>query len=276
MSTVKEVNEELSELRGDFAGFRGRVETELGLFRSIAKGIADKLVALIVAIVIGLLSAIGGAFVIGWQFSALNSEVKAQASGSTRSRAVWTGWPSNSTSSSARRPRSRGRSDHGHQRATPRDHGQRPFRPFLVVTAGGDEFQVRDPGNASCSVKGDEMVVYDDRGMHVLDMRDADIRRAGPEAAAKTSDEGDPIHATMTPEERRQIDQFQAWCKANGYTSRIPSTSRPHSRRSRARSWPYSARSTRSSTGRPGLSALRGAGPPTSDRPASRRMRTGR
>ena len=100
--------------------------------------------------------------------------------------------------------------------------GTRPFRPFLVVTAGGDEFQVRDPGNASCSVKGDEMVVYDDRGMHVLDMRDADIRRAGPEAAAKTSDEGDPIHATMTPEERRQIDQFQAWCKANGYTSGDP------------------------------------------------------
>ena len=44
MSMVKEVNEELSELCADFAGFRGRVETELGLFRSIAKGIADKLV----------------------------------------------------------------------------------------------------------------------------------------------------------------------------------------------------------------------------------------
>ena len=98
--------------------------------------------------------------------------------------------------------------------------GTRPFRPFLVVTAGGDEFQVRNPENAACSVNGREMTVHDDRGMHVLDMRDADIRRAGPDPAAAR--EGDPIYATMTPEERRQIDQFQAWCKANGYTSGDP------------------------------------------------------
>ncbi len=80
MATAKEVNADLGELRAEFAGFRGRVETELGLFRSIAKGIADKLVALIVAVFVGMAGVIGGAFVVGWQLSALNSEVKVQGS----------------------------------------------------------------------------------------------------------------------------------------------------------------------------------------------------
>jgi hypothetical protein len=81
--TVKSVDEDLGELvkevsamRADFAGFRGRVETELGLFRGVAKGIADKLMALFAAIVIGMAGVIGGAFWVGWQVGSVISEVK--------------------------------------------------------------------------------------------------------------------------------------------------------------------------------------------------------
>jgi hypothetical protein len=45
-----------------------------------------------------------------------------------------------------------------------------PFRPFLVKLADGRHFEVRDPENVPRSVDGREMTVYDDDGMHLLEM----------------------------------------------------------------------------------------------------------
>ena len=45
-----------------------------------------------------------------------------------------------------------------------------PFRPFLVQLAGGRTFTVRHPENAACSPNGREMTVYDEEGMHLLEM----------------------------------------------------------------------------------------------------------
>jgi hypothetical protein len=45
-----------------------------------------------------------------------------------------------------------------------------PFRPFLVKLAGGRSFTVRHPENVACSVNGDEMTVYDDHGVHLVEM----------------------------------------------------------------------------------------------------------
>ena len=45
-----------------------------------------------------------------------------------------------------------------------------PFRPFLVKLAGGRSFTVRDPENVACSVSGREMTVYDDKGVHLVEM----------------------------------------------------------------------------------------------------------
>jgi hypothetical protein len=45
-----------------------------------------------------------------------------------------------------------------------------PFRPFLVKLADGRHFEVRHPENIACSSKGREMTVYDDDGMHLIEM----------------------------------------------------------------------------------------------------------
>jgi hypothetical protein len=45
-----------------------------------------------------------------------------------------------------------------------------PFRPFLVKLAGGRSFTVRHPENVACSVNGREMTVYDDQGVHLVEM----------------------------------------------------------------------------------------------------------
>jgi hypothetical protein len=45
-----------------------------------------------------------------------------------------------------------------------------PFRPFLIKLADGRHFEVRHPENVACSVNGREMTVYDDDGMHLLEM----------------------------------------------------------------------------------------------------------
>ena len=71
-----DLTKEVSGLRTEFAEFRGRIETELGLFRGIAKGIAGKMFALIVAVFLGMAGVIGGAFLVGWQMSSVVSEVK--------------------------------------------------------------------------------------------------------------------------------------------------------------------------------------------------------
>ena len=43
-----------------------------------------------------------------------------------------------------------------------------PFRPFLVKLADGRQFEVRHPETIACS--GREMTIYDDDGMHLLEM----------------------------------------------------------------------------------------------------------
>jgi hypothetical protein len=45
-----------------------------------------------------------------------------------------------------------------------------PFRPFTVKLAGGRLFTVRHPENIACSMNGQEMAVFDDEGMHLVEM----------------------------------------------------------------------------------------------------------
>jgi len=45
-----------------------------------------------------------------------------------------------------------------------------PFRPFAVRLAGGRAFTVRHPELVACSVNGREMTVYDDQGLHPVEM----------------------------------------------------------------------------------------------------------
>jgi hypothetical protein len=45
-----------------------------------------------------------------------------------------------------------------------------PFRPFLVKLTDGRSFTVRHPELISCSVNGRELVLYDDEGMHLIEM----------------------------------------------------------------------------------------------------------
>ncbi len=45
-----------------------------------------------------------------------------------------------------------------------------PFRPFLIQLAGGRSFAVQHPELVACSVNGREMTVYDDDGVHLVEM----------------------------------------------------------------------------------------------------------
>jgi hypothetical protein len=45
-----------------------------------------------------------------------------------------------------------------------------PFRPFLVKLAGGRTFEVRHPENIACDLLGRGMTIYDEQGMHLLEM----------------------------------------------------------------------------------------------------------
>ena len=45
-----------------------------------------------------------------------------------------------------------------------------PFRPFLVKLADGRSFEVRHPENIACATNGREMTIYDDDGMHLIEM----------------------------------------------------------------------------------------------------------
>lgn len=59
-----------------------------------------------------------------------------------------------------------------------------PFRPFYVRLASGAYFEVRHPENVACSVNGDEMTVYDDGGMHLVDMMLVEVLERAPSPAA--------------------------------------------------------------------------------------------
>jgi hypothetical protein len=45
-----------------------------------------------------------------------------------------------------------------------------PFRPFLVRTADGRQFEVRHPENIACAPNGREMTIYEGEHMHLLEM----------------------------------------------------------------------------------------------------------
>jgi hypothetical protein len=45
-----------------------------------------------------------------------------------------------------------------------------PFRQFTVKLVGGRVFTVKHPENIACSVDDREMTVYDDDGVHLVEM----------------------------------------------------------------------------------------------------------
>ena len=46
----------------------------------------------------------------------------------------------------------------------------RPFRPFVIRLTGGQSFTVRHPENAACDLRGRELTVFDEEGMHLVEM----------------------------------------------------------------------------------------------------------
>jgi hypothetical protein len=61
----------------------------------------------------------------------------------------------------------------------------RPFKPIAISTAGGRTFIVRHPENVACSVDGVSMTVYDENGMHLVDMQLVDVMEAAPSSPEK-------------------------------------------------------------------------------------------
>ena len=47
---------------------------------------------------------------------------------------------------------------------------QQPFEPFLVRLADGRSFEVTHPELVACSKDGRSMTLYDDDGMHLVEM----------------------------------------------------------------------------------------------------------
>ena len=45
-----------------------------------------------------------------------------------------------------------------------------PFRPFVIRMTGGRAFNVRHPENASCDLRGRALTVYDEAGIHSVEM----------------------------------------------------------------------------------------------------------
>jgi hypothetical protein len=45
-----------------------------------------------------------------------------------------------------------------------------PFRQFTIKLAGGRVFTVKHPENVACSTNGREMAIFDDEGMHLVEM----------------------------------------------------------------------------------------------------------
>ena len=60
---------------------------------------------------------------------------------------------------------------------------RQPFRPFRLTLGRDRTFTVRHPELAACSTNGREMVVYDDDGMHLLEMLMVEILEDAPEPA---------------------------------------------------------------------------------------------
>jgi hypothetical protein len=60
-----------------------------------------------------------------------------------------------------------------------------PFRPFAIKLASGGSFQVRHPENVACSINGEEMTVYDEDGMHLVDMMLVEVLERIPSSSPK-------------------------------------------------------------------------------------------
>ena len=60
---------------------------------------------------------------------------------------------------------------------------RRPFQPFTIALGSGRTLTVRQPELASCSTNGREMIVYDDEGMHFLEMLTVKFIEDAAEAA---------------------------------------------------------------------------------------------
>jgi hypothetical protein len=65
-----------------------------------------------------------------------------------------------------------------------------PFRPFLVKLACGGSFEVRHPENVACSLNGEEMTVYDEQGMHLVDMMLVEVLEQVPSSGPKSKAKG--------------------------------------------------------------------------------------
>ena len=46
-----------------------------------------------------------------------------------------------------------------------------PFRPYVIHTQDGREYEVESPENCGCSVDGSRIVVFSGGAMHILDAR---------------------------------------------------------------------------------------------------------
>jgi hypothetical protein len=65
-----------------------------------------------------------------------------------------------------------------------------PFRPYAIKLAGGASFEVRHPENVACSVNGEEMTVYDEQGMHLVDMMRVEVLGPLSTSPPKTNTKG--------------------------------------------------------------------------------------
>jgi hypothetical protein len=63
-----------------------------------------------------------------------------------------------------------------------------PFRPYSIKLADGRSFRVNHPELAARSVNGRELVVYDDEGIHLLEM--LLVAEMGPAPAQSSPAEG--------------------------------------------------------------------------------------
>ncbi len=62
-----------------------------------------------------------------------------------------------------------------------------PFHPFLIKLADGRHFEVTHSELVACSKDGRSMTLYDDEGMHLLEMlRVVEITPAGRPASSRT------------------------------------------------------------------------------------------
>ncbi len=64
---------------------------------------------------------------------------------------------------------------------------RQPFRPFRITLGSGRTFVIRHPELAACSTNGREMVVYDDQGMHLLEMLMVEILEDADEPSRSES-----------------------------------------------------------------------------------------